>query len=293
MKKILTLVIAAIAAMGVNAVELSLWSGTATENGVELNATRVASFEVGDVLRISVAASESAGNINVCYKSEAGGWAPHQIPSAVEYPWIEAANNYYEITFTEADITALEGQNIYCYNGSRTLSEIIVIRADLAPGAEKELWSGEVTLAWSEVAKQSDITAALLGEKDTLKVTVSARTTGENKWPKVVLTDKNSASVAESTIPEIQLWNVEDKDLPYTGKFILTEAGVTALQGGFGLTGDLATITKLVLKKYDDTTTTIDSTNANTNAGVKILRDGVMYIRRGETLYNMQGQIVK
>ena len=114
----------------------------------------------------------------------------------------------------------------------------------LEPGEERVLWEGEETLAWTEVAEQSAAVAALLGEKDQLIVTVSAKTDAE--WPKVLLRDMSSNQVGEDILLN------EVSEFPYEAAFTLKEADVEALKDGFKLCGDGVTVTKLVLKKYKE-----------------------------------------
>jgi hypothetical protein len=106
------------------------------------------------------------------------------------------------------------------------------------------LWEGEETLAWTEVAEQSAAVAALLGEKDQLIVTVSAKTDAE--WPKVLLRDMSSNQVGDDILLN------EVAEFPYEAVFTLKEADVEALKDGFKLCGDGVTVTKLVLKKYKE-----------------------------------------
>ena len=49
---------------------------------------------------------------------------------------------------------------------------------------------------------------------------------------------------------------------------------------------------KSIVVKYDDTTTAIDNTDASVKA-VKVLREGQIFIIRGEKVYTVQGQLVK
>lgn len=76
---------------------------------------------------------------------------------------------------------------------------------------------------------------------------------------------------------------------------ILDNTDITNLKSnGLRVNAKNITITGLTLIKHDNGGgTAIDNVNTDTNAGIKVLRDGVLYIQRGETLYNMQGQIVK
>jgi len=290
MKKIYSLVLAlSLFIFYANAVEVSLWEGTCTEDGVELNATTVASLEIGDILRVYVTIPEGGANFKIVYKG-APDWSETTIPSiGSQYPWVNGGETYKDFALTSADLTAFEGKNIYLYNGENSaITKVSVLREDLEPGVEKTLWTGSETLSWNKVAPQSAITAALLGEKDQFIVSVSAKSTAEEeKWPKVCLVDNNTAIIAGTDIP---LWDVTE--FPYDGALTLTAAHVAALQGGFTLGGTGVTITKLVLKKFKGGTTAVDNTNADSKA-VKLIRDGQVFILRDNKTYTLQGQLIK
>lgn len=86
------------------------------------------------------------------------------------------------------------------------------------------------------------------------------------------------------------------ESLPKTFRINLTQALIEDL-GSDGLTiqGQYYTCVKSYIEEGSDEpgpATAIDQPTEQ-RRGIKIMRDGVMYIRRGETLYNMQGQIVK
>lgn len=114
----------------------------------------------------------------------------------------------------------------------------------LQPGETKVLWEGNETLAWNEVAEQPASVGALLAEKDQLIVTVSAKGTAD--WPKVLLRDASSNSVGD----DILLNDISE--FPYEAVFTLTTAHAAALKDGFKLCGDGVTVTKMVLKKYQE-----------------------------------------
>ena len=114
----------------------------------------------------------------------------------------------------------------------------------LQPGETKLLWEGSETLAWNEVATQPASVGALLAEKDQIIVTVSAK--GAAEWPKVLLRDMSSTQVGNDILLN------EVTDFPYEAAFTLSAADVTALKDGFKLCGDGVTVTKMVLKKYEE-----------------------------------------
>jgi len=114
----------------------------------------------------------------------------------------------------------------------------------LQPGEIKVLWEGTETLAWNEVAEQPASVGALLAENDQIIVSVSAK--GAAEWPKVLLRDLSSTQVGEDILLN------EVTEFPYEAVFNLSASDVIALQNGFRLCGDGVTVTKMVLKKYEE-----------------------------------------
>ena len=114
----------------------------------------------------------------------------------------------------------------------------------LQPGETKVLWEGSETLAWNEVAEQPASVGALLAEKDQIIVTVGAK--GAADWPKVQLRDLSSTQVGEDILLS------EVTEFPHEAVFTLSAANVAALKDGFKLCGDGVTVTKMVLKKYEE-----------------------------------------
>jgi uncharacterized protein YfiM (DUF2279 family) len=114
----------------------------------------------------------------------------------------------------------------------------------LQPGETKVLWEGSETLAWNEVAEQPASVGALLAEKDQIIVTVSAK--GAAEWPKVLLRDLSSTQVGNDILLN------EVTEFPHEAVFILNATDVEAMKEGFKLCGDGVTVTKMVLKKYEE-----------------------------------------
>lgn len=114
----------------------------------------------------------------------------------------------------------------------------------LQPGETKVLWEGSETLAWNEVAEQPASIGALLEDKDQIIVTVGAK--GAADWPKVLLRDLSSTQVGNDILLN------EVTEFPHEAVFTLSAANVAALKDGFKLCGDGVTVTKMVLKKYEE-----------------------------------------
>lgn len=159
MKRITLLFLTVLASMALNArtVETTLWNDAYT-NGVELNKETVATFQAGDVLRVYVTVGSSGGNFKIVYKGESNGWAETIIPSiGVEWPSVNSGDSYADFMLTSADITALDGMNIYIYqnqNESCTIDRVSLLTEEADEPAEEgtatTLWSGTNALGdWS------------------------------------------------------------------------------------------------------------------------------------------------
>ena len=284
MKKIYSLLLAlSLSVIYANAVEVTLWEDTYSGN-IEINQKIVNNLIPGDVLRVYATVPEGGANFQLWYNGQKAGWVETVIPSINErWLWINYDPGYYELTFTAADTTALKGNNIYVAIGNTpnsTISKVSVIMQDIEPGEERELWSGSETLSWNEIAEQT-ITAALLGEKDKIIVTVSAK----GEWPKVGLRDKNSAQIGNLIVLD------EVSNFPHNVEFTLTSANVTAMRDGFKLTGGDVTVTKMVLKKYD-APTAIDEVGQSQHQCQKLIKNGQLFIIRDDKTYTIQGQRV-
>ena len=161
MKKLLTILtmLMAVVTQGY-AAETTLWEDTYSD-GVELNSETVATFKAGDVLRVYATVPESGANFKICYKGESNSWAETAIPSLDnQWPWVNGGDTYYEIAFTEADITALSGMNIYIYQGeSSNISKVSLITEDSSPTYEGTVIynDGDVVMGteWSQYIQLS------------------------------------------------------------------------------------------------------------------------------------------
>ena len=146
---LLTLLLAVLTTVGVEAkvVETTLWEGT-YDSQVELNAATVATFKAGDVLRVYVTVPEGGGNFKICYKGTSNAWAETTIPSLdTQWPWLNGGDTYKDITFTDADITALSGMNIYLYENGNAITKVSLVTT-VGP----TVWTGEKVFpnTWSE-----------------------------------------------------------------------------------------------------------------------------------------------
>lgn len=205
-----------------------------------------------DTIKVSVEAKIDEPQYVMTYKA-GDSWAWTDLEG------INVANGFMTYIVASDEIAGFIAQRGLVFRGQGyDMTKIAVITPDsepvdpdpLQPGEERVLWEGEETLSWNEVAEQPAEVGALLGEKDQLLVTVSAK--GAADWPKVLLRDLSSNQVGEDILLN------EVSEFPYEAVFTLTAAHAEALADGFKVCGDGVTVTKLVLKKYKEEDEPID-----------------------------------
>ena len=134
-----------------NAAETTLWEGTYTDAGIEINHSTLSSFQVGDVMRVYLTVPENGGNFCICYKGLSNEWAQQAIPSVDnQWPWVYGTTTF-DVTFTQADLDAFQpDMNIYLYQGSCSINKITLI--PLAAGENQTVWTGSKDFgnAWSQ-----------------------------------------------------------------------------------------------------------------------------------------------
>lgn len=172
-KLIFTFVALLTMATGVKAktVETTLWKGTYTD-GVELNSSTISTFAAGNVLRVYVTVPGSGANFKIVYKGESNSWAETTIPSlATQWPWVDGGNTYYDITFTDADITAFSGNNIYIYKGESSNITKVTLRQTPTPTSTTNISSDSYAADWDGKAYDA-VDAAQIG--DVIRFTYTA-----------------------------------------------------------------------------------------------------------------------
>lgn len=254
MKKLFSLCAAMCAAATLFAAERVVWEGNKaiswnsdvypgeqfeTPDGI------FADLKKDEVIKVTVIAQIDEPQYVMTYKA-GDSWEWTDLPTNV-------ADGLMTYTVASDEIAGFIAQRGLIFRGQGyDMTKIAIVTEDeepvdpdpLQPGEEKVLWEGEETLSWNEVAEQPAEVGALLGEKDQLLVTVSAK--GAADWPKVLIRDINSNQVGEDILLN------EVSEFPYVATFTLSASDVNALKDGFKLCGDGVTVTKLVLKKYKE-----------------------------------------
>jgi len=164
-KKFTLLLLAILCVAGTNAKDkvTTLWEETYT-SAIELNSETVATFVEGDVLRVYLSLT-AASNFGISYKSASNGWTDTAIPSVgTMWPWVSTTGDTnFDVTFTDADITALSGQNIYIQKGTNSTITKIELIHPLTPSSTTNISTDSYTADWD--GKQYDpVSGAKIGD---------------------------------------------------------------------------------------------------------------------------------
>ncbi|MBQ9427030.1 MAG: hypothetical protein IJU36_05305 [Paludibacteraceae bacterium] len=290
MKKIYSLLIAlCLFATMLNAstVETTLWEGTYTD-GIEINSATIATFNAGDILRVYVTVPQDGANFKIVYKG-APDWSETTIPSiGNQWPWVNGGETYKEFVLTQADLTALDGKNIYIYQGENSTIVRVSLLTEETDTQETTLWEGTYT----DGIEINSATIATFNADDILRVYVTVPQGGANF--KIVY--KGAPDWSETTIPSIgNQWPWVNGGETYK-EFVLTQADLTALDGKniYIYQGENSTITKVSLLSEDHGSSTglYDVPNDRVQ-GTKVIEKGVLYLIYRGIKYNVQGQIIK
>lgn len=246
MKKIFTLLVAALAFVGVHAAEKTIWEGTYSD-GIEIASETISTFKAGDVLRVYVTVPESGANFKIVYKG-APDWSETTIPSIDnQWPWVNGGETYKEFELTQNDLTAMAGKNIYIYKGDNSVvTKVTLITTDETPVAqgERTVWEGNEAISWNpEIAPGTQLETpegifAGLAKDDIIKLyttttydepqyVVTYKKGDSWEWTDLQTTISNgviSYTVADETIAQ----EIADRGLVIRGQaFTLTKITVT------------------------------------------------------------------
>ena len=238
--------------ISLSAAETTLWESTYTD-GVEINSETVASFKAGDILRIYLSVPESGANFKICYKG-APDWSETTIPSLdSQWPWVNGGEDHFDLTFTQEDITAFSGKNIYIYQGENSLiSKVTLVTEDQDPEPQpsdrvaETLWEGTQVLG-AEGNDGFGIDAAKmqnLALNDSIAITITDLT---DSYCQINI----AANDPWTSIPGT---NWESLTAAGTYRYAVTDADLVANIKTSGLTiqGKLCTVTKLQLLPYQE-----------------------------------------
>ena len=240
--------------LSLSAAETTLWESTYTD-GVEINSETVASFKAGDILRIYLSVPESGANFKICYKG-APDWSETTIPSLdSQWPWVNGGEDHFDLTFTQEDITAFSGKNIYIYQGDNSLiSKVTLVTEDQDPEPQPQptdrvaetLWEGTQVLG-AEGNDGFGIEAAKLQNlalNDSIAITITDLT---DSYCQINIAANDPWTVIPGT-------NWESLTAAGTYRYAVADADLVANIKTSGLTiqGKLCTVTKLQLLPYQE-----------------------------------------
>lgn len=251
MKKMILFVLALTAMVGTTnakTFQTTLWEDTYT-SAIELNSETVATFKAGDVLRIYVGVPDGGANFNLVYKSEGNGWSDTAIPSTgSQWPWVNGGNTYYDVNFTDADITALAGQNIYIVKGENSTISKVVLTGEVTPTAQTELLDASWTASWT-----AKTFAAQSGAKigDVIRFSYSAPG-GWSYFQFNILDAYGNADAFTNTATNVGTSIETAADLTFDFEINNYSDMVKIQAEGFGIKGDNFTLTSVQLLTYAD-----------------------------------------
>lgn len=240
--------------ISLSAAETTLWESTYTD-GVEINSETVASFQTGDILRIYLSVPESGANFKICYKG-APDWSETTIPSLdSQWPWVNGGGDHFDLTFTQEDITAFSGKNIYIYQGDNSLiSKVTLVTEDQDPEPQPQptdrvaetLWEGTQVLG-AEGNDGFGIDATKLQNlvlNDSIAITITDLT---DSYCQINIAANDPWTVIPGT-------NWESLTAAGTYRYAVADADLVANIKTSGLTiqGKLCTVTKLQLLPYQE-----------------------------------------
>lgn len=240
--------------ISLSAAETTLWESTYTD-GVEINSETVASFKAGDILRIYLTVPESGANFKICYKG-APDWSETTIPSLdSQWPWVNGGEDHFDLTFTQEDITAFSGKNIYIYQGDNSLiSKVTLVTEDQDPEPQPQptdrvaetLWEGTQVLG-AEGNDGFGIDATKLQNlvlNDSIAITITDLT---DSYCQINIAANDPWTVIPGT-------NWESLTAAGTYRYAVADADLVANIKTSGLTiqGKLCTVTKLQLLPYQE-----------------------------------------
>ena len=240
--------------ISLSAAETTLWESTYTD-GVEINSETVASFQTGDILRIYLSVPESGANFKICYKG-APDWSETTIPSLdSQWPWVNGGEDHFDLTFTQEDITAFSGKNIYIYQGDNSLiSKVTLVTEDQDPEPQPQptdrvaetLWEGTQVLG-AEGNDGFGIDATKLQNlvlNDSIAITITDLT---DSYCQINIAANDPWTVIPGT-------NWESLTAAGTYRYAVADADLVANIKTSGLTiqGKLCTVTKLQLLPYQE-----------------------------------------
>ena len=170
-----------------------------------------------------------------------------------------------KLSITSSMATAMAGG--FKFQGeSATITKIELYKPTPITALEEEetktLWSNisGTALTWNTIAiDRAAEWGAVLEEDERIIISVKAKETGENVWPTVQLQNDTEKIASTANL-------LNDLTVPCDITITLTAEMVNKMKNGFSITGDKATITKVVLYKPTVPTKTVHTLNSTETA---------------------------
>lgn len=244
MKKLFSIILAVGLSLAANATTTNFWSVDTPVNPnwnavVTKDASFAAQLAVGDriVVHVTSLVSNEYNWYSVILRNDKG---------------TDADDQQFQVTAVGDKVITLDAALVARYNDGFvvTASNMTIDRIDyIKLGSEETetLWTGSSNLYWgSTYITVSADQALLLSERDELVVNLSGKYS--TSWMKVFLQDANGTNYTFDG-HEIGIGDGNTVDCPASVTFALTSEMVTALQGGFRISGDAVTASSVVLQK--------------------------------------------
>jgi hypothetical protein len=299
--------------LSLSAAETTLWESTYTD-GVEINSETVASFKAGDILRIYLSVPESGANFKICYKG-APDWSETTIPSLdSQWPWVNGGEDHFDLTFTQEDITAFSGKNIYIYQGDNSLiSKVTLVTEDQDPEpqdpepqdpepqpepetkeyVDSTVWTGNTAISWNTEEYPGEQFDTYTVQQDMLAGLA------KDDSIKIYYTDAIEGAQFALTYKAGENWDWTDLAVTnhtsfFAYKVATDEIAQDIADHGLVIRGQGYHLTSIVIGKPKDTTSGVENTPFPSGEGwgeaSKVLRNGQLYIQYNGQMYNVQGQ---
>lgn len=209
-----------------------------------LTAGDVAGIKAGDIIEVTVAEVKSDCDWPK-FGFEANGSSNY--PEAFEM-WTRRDNLPYvaKFTVTEADLALLSGGFEIKGDGVRiTKVCLVTVVSEELPEGQTLLFNNEDApmLSWSVACSVTAAQVSGIKAGDVIEVTV-AGVKADCEWPKFGFEADGKSNYPEA----FEMWTRRD-NLPYVAKFIVTEADIELLAGGFDIKGDGVRLTRAVFVK--------------------------------------------
>ena len=244
--------------------------------------SKLSEIVAGDVLVITMTTDAT----DACVKLQDGDWNEFEGEEYVRY---DVPSGAYAFALGEVAASAIASKGV-CVTGKNYTSSKVELYYHKA-----KIW--DVSVSDNTGWKQSEETGhnpsifASLAAGDLLGAEITAINDGA-EWHQYTIRGREDDDASWSHLEDIIFATGINKKGIFVTK--LSAEQVTSLQ-----TKNINVAVQYLdlngLHTYQVTkgsATAIENTSVQ-NVGVKVLRDGILYIQRGETLYNMQGQIVK